>query len=701
MRLLAFAVGVFASATFLVGLYSPDMAIFLLAGVSLACAVTTFRSQRISIFLKVFNEIFAVETIAFGLAFLVDHLGLWPKAYADYTLPDSLPFAVALFGCLTYALSFIPVVRKMTDIADPYFNAALPTSARVWPFPPFVIAQNRLAKTALVFLIVVNQLQVAIEVRLSFFSRDFYNALQNKDLGQFWIQLLYVFLPFASIYIASIVLEYVVTSTFVVRWRRWLSGNYIGRWLNGGAHYNMAIAGSTTDNPDQRISEDIYGFIYGGGSGTGIYGYSVIILQTLTSLVSFSIVLWELSASFTLPGTQTIIPGLLFWVALLYAGLGTAVTHWIGRPLVRLFFSQQRYEADFRFDLARLREYSEQIALLRGEDAEAVGAMSKFSNIFDNYMRIVNVRKKLRAFTEAYSLASQYIPFIVGAPFYFLGKIQLGVLMQVARAFDNVNSSLTFFVTSYIGLADFKAVLDRLTSFDASIDRALALKSLQPRIEISQSPSRDLTIEGLDLNLPDGRALARIDSLTLAADQPTLLVGRSGAGKSTLFRAVAGIWPFGEGRIAEPKASLMLLPQRPYIPLGSLRGAIAYPASPGKYSDGAARDALHAAGLAHLVERLDDSDNWQLRLSGGEQQRLAVARALLAAPDWLFLDEATSALDEQSEAQIYRAVARWLPGTTMVSIGHRTTLMAFHSRRIEMTPREAGPATLGEVAAGE
>ena len=422
MRLLAFAVGAFAVATFLVGLHAPDTAIFLLAGAALACAATTFLDQHMSIFLKVFNAIFAVETIVFGLVFLVDQLGLWPKGYSDYTLPYSLPFAVALFGCLTFALSFIPVVRKMTDIADPYFQASTPTSARIWPFPSFVVAQNKLAKAALVFLIVVNQLQVAIEVRLSFFARDFYNALQNKDLSEFWRQLLYVFLPFVTIYVSSIVIEYVVTSTFVIRWRRWLSGHYIGRWLSGGAHYNMALVGSATDNPDQRISEDIYGFIYGGGSGTGIYGYSVTILSTLTSLVSFAIVLWGLSASFTLPGTNLLIPGFLFWVALIYAGVGTAITHLIGRPLVRLFFAQQRYEADFRFDLARLREYSEQIALLRGEETESLGAMSKFSNVYDNYMRIVHVRKTLRVFTEAYNLASQYIPFIVGAPFYFLGK---------------------------------------------------------------------------------------------------------------------------------------------------------------------------------------------------------------------------------------------------------------------------------------
>ncbi|MGA2795477.1 MAG: SbmA/BacA-like family transporter, partial [Roseiarcus sp.] len=415
--------------------------------------------------------------------------------------------------------------------------------------------------------------------------------------------------------------------------------------------------------------------------------------------VSFAIVLWGLSANFTLPGTNLLIPGFLFWVALLYAGVGTAITHGIGRRLVRLFFAQQRYEADFRFDLARLREYSEQIALLRGEETESLGAMSKFSNIYDNYMRIVHVRKTLRAFTEAYNLASQYIPFIVGAPFYFTGKIQLGVLIQVARAFGNVNSSLTFFVNSYVGLADFKAVLDRLTSFDAAIDRALALKSQKPRIEIAPSDASDLQIEQLDLKLPDGASLARIESLTFAADRPTLLVGPSGAGKSTLFRAIAGIWPFGTGRIAEPKASLMLLPQRPYIPLGALRNAIAYPAPPSQFTDAALREALIACGLPHLVHRLDDADNWELQLSGGEKQRLAVARALLAAPAWLFLDEATSALDEASEAQLYLAIARKLPDTTLVSIGHRATLSAFHKRRIEMLPRQGGPATVREAEA--
>jgi vitamin B12/bleomycin/antimicrobial peptide transport system ATP-binding/permease protein len=699
MRFLSFAVGAFAAATFLVGLKAPDTMVFLLAAAALACAITTLLSERQSAFLKIFTATFATETIVFGLAFLVDQLGLWPKAYENYTLPDSLPFAVALFGVFVFAISFIPVMRKMIGIADPYFMASTPTSARIWPFSPFVVAQNRLAAASLVFLIVINQVEVAFDVRLSYFRADFTNALKNMDQPEFWRQLFLVFLPVVVVLVAAYTIEYVVTSTFVIRWRRWLTAHYTGRWMSHGTHYKMLLAGSPTDNPDQRISEDIYAFIDGRGAGTGIYGYSITALQNLTSLVSYAIVLWSLSTGFTLPGLAIVIPGVLFWVALVYTGAGTLLTHWIGRSLVGLYFTQQRFEANFRFGLARAREYSEQIALLRGEENETRASNGKFGDIFDNYMRIVNVRKRLTAFSRFYFQASVFIPYVVAAPFYFLGKISLGALNQVGAAFNNVNESMNFFVTYYVGLADFKATLNRLTSFDEAIARAQALSAKTPRIDFSQSPARDRRIESLSLSLPDGRPLAHVENLTLAADDPTLLAGPSGSGKSTLFRAIAGIWPFGEGKIAEPKASLMLLPQRPYVPIGSLRAAIAYPAPVDKFTEEAVRAALAAAGLGALAEQLDETDNWQMRLSGGEQQRLAIARALLVSPDWLFLDEATSALDEASEAQVYRAIAEKLPATTLVSIGHRATLSAFHKRRLEMQPQKDGPAEVREAAA--
>ncbi|HYA71731.1 MAG TPA: ABC transporter ATP-binding protein/permease [Roseiarcus sp.] len=705
MRTLSLAVAAFALAALLVGLKQPDTMTFLLAAAAAASAATAFLSTSLSTFLKIFKTIFAVETIVFGLAFLIDRMGLWPKGYEAYTLPESLPLAVSLFGVLVYAISFIPLVGRMMNIVDRYFNAAAPTQTKVWPLPAMVVAQNKLAAASLVFLIVINQVEVALDVRLSYFRADFTNALKNADQAEFWRQLLFVFTPVVAVLVASYTLEYVVTSTFVIRWRRWLTADYTAQWLRHGVHYKMLLEGGDTDNPDQRISQDIYAFIDGTGStgsGAGLYNYSVTALQNLTSLVSYAIVLWTLSSGVTLPGLALVIPGVLFWVALVYTGLGTAVTHWIGRSLTNLYFAQQRLEANFRFGLARAREYSEQIALLNGEFCETSASNGRFGDVYDNYMRIVKVRKWLTTFTRSYGQASVLIPYVVAAPFYFLGKISMGALNQVGAAFNAVNESMNFFVTYYIGLADFRATFERLATFDEAIARAEAADARAPHALVAPAAATDISIDDLSLALPDGRALARIDHLAFAAGQPTLLVGPSGSGKSTLFRAIAGIWPFGRGAISEPAgARVMLLPQRPYIPIGPLRDALAYPASAAAFSDETLRGALTNAGLPALVDKLDESDNWQMRLSGGEQQRLAVARALLAAPNWLFLDEATASLDEKSEADLYRAIARTLPKTTLVSIGHRSTLSAFHKRRITLNPQVGGPATIVAAEAAE
>jgi len=698
MKFLALGVALFAAAAFLTGLHQPSAMTFLVTGAAAACAVATYLSHRLSAFLKVFEAIFASETIVFGIAFLIDELGLWPRAYANYTLPPSLAFAVALFGVFVYAISFVPVVRKMTAIADPYFRETAPTQARPGGFlPTITTAQNKLAIASLVFLIVINQIEVALDVRLSYFRADFTNALKNMDQAEFWRQLLLVFVPVVTALVVSYTVEYVVTSTFVVRWRRWLTASYTARWMSRGVHYNMLLTGSPTDNPDQRISQDIYSFIDGGGGSGGIYGYAVTALQTLTSLVSYSLVLWSLSSGFTLPGLAIVIPGILFWVALAYSGAGTLITHWIGRTLSALFFQQQRYEANFRFRLARAREYSEQIALLRGEENETKAAGENFANIYDNYMRIVHVRKRLTAFVRTYAQASVLVPYVVAAPFYFLGKISLGGLNQVGAAFNSVYENMNFFVTFYVGLADFRAVLNRLTSFDEAIGRAQAATERSTGVKIAESKDGEIVFDNLALTLPDGRTLVRADELSLVPRQSTLLVGPSGAGKSTLFRAIAGIWPFGAGAIREPAAKIMLLPQRPYIPLGTLRNAIAYPADASTLDDRELRQALLAVGLPHLAGRLEDNDNWQMALSGGEQQRLSAARALIAKPDWLFLDEATSALDEDSERRLYKALAQALPDTTLISIGHRGTLAALHARRIEIEPREGAAAVVSEA----
>jgi putative ATP-binding cassette transporter len=415
-------------------------------------------------------------------------------------------------------------------------------------------------------------------------------------------------------------------------------------------------------------------------------------------LVSFAILLWVLSENFTLPGTHIAVPGFLFWVALIYAALGTWLTHLIGRPLAPLSFKRQRYEADFRFSLARLREYTEQVALLSGEPAEKRSLKTRFAAIVANYFDIIACRKRLTAFTASYSQISPFIPYIVSAPFYFAGKITLGIMTQTANAFSNVNSALTFVVTYYVYLADYKAVLDRLTSFDQSIEKAETYE-LRPQALAPVRTGDSVSLVRVTLRLPDGRTIVENANLDLASEIPALLIGPSGSGKSTLFRAIAGIWPYGEGKIdLPPSAKLMLLPQKPYLPIGSLRAALTYPTTREQYDDNALRDALAAAQLSYLADKLDVEGVWQQQLSGGEQQRLSIARALLEKPDWLFLDEATTAMDQPMEAITYQMLRQKLPKTTIVSIGHRATIEQFHKRRLEMEPAGEGVFTPKDMA---
>jgi putative ATP-binding cassette transporter len=697
---LAIAVGVFAVAACATGQASGE-GLYLLGGVAALCAATTYLSRQISSFLKIFVAIFSIETIIFGLMVLGGVLRLWPDTYIDYLPPQSLALTVAIFSILVYSVSYIPVIRSMTGIADRYFNTRDRTEARVWPLPSFHPLERRLAVSMVVFLVLVNQAQVGITVRLSFFNRDWFNAIQEKNAHAFWELLLFVFTPWAFIYVASTVVEYIVQSTLIIRWRRWLTDHYVSRWLDGNTHYRMSLFGSDTDNPDQRISEDISRFIDAPTEGqTGIYGYSIQLISTLSSLVSFAIVLWTLSANFSLPGTDIRVPGFLFWVALIYAVLGTFVTHLIGRPLVKIFFHKQRVEADFRFSLARLREYGEQIALLKGEPAEKISLGRRFAAIIVNYFDLINTRKKLIAFTQLYGQLAPIIPFVFAAPFYFAGRIPLGIMTQTASAFGRVDTALTFFVTYYTSLAGFKSVLDRLTLFEAAIGRARVLGEKASIMTSAAPVGNDVKLEHLTLGLPDGRRIMEDASLTFRAGEPTLVAGPSGSGKSTLFRGIAGIWPFGDGHIALPAdARLMLLPQKPYIPIGTLRNAVTYPAAPGTYKDAEVVDALEAVQLPLLAHQLDREDIWVQRLSGGEQQRLAIARALLEKPDWLFLDEATASIDEALEASLYKVLAERLPRTTVVSIGHRSTLGAFHDRRVEMQAGREGTFAPRELPA--
>jgi vitamin B12/bleomycin/antimicrobial peptide transport system ATP-binding/permease protein len=687
MTTLSFFVAAFSFIALAIARVTGDPALLLLGVAGFVCAFATFRSRTISSFLRIFVAIFATETVLFGSADLLGKTGLWPTVLQTSMLPDSLPLTVAVFGVLVYAVSHVPIIRAITGIADGYFETDERRFLRFGPFGRLTLGERHVAASMIVFLVVINQAQVGVMVRLSFFNRDWFNAIQGKDQKAFWSLLFSVFAFWAALHVISVIIEYVIKSMFIVRWRRWLTAHYVGRWLDGSTHYRMALFSADADNPDQRIAEDVNRFIDGGDTGYGLYSYSILLISTVTSLVSFSIILWQLSSDFTFPGTTTAVPGFLFWVALIYAGIGTWITHFVGRPLVKLFFAKQRYEANFRFALARLREYGEQIALLKGEKAERLSAMERFSGIFDNYLQIVRRQKKLLAFTASYGQLSPIIPYVFVAPFYFADRVQLGVMTQTAGAFGRVEAALNFFVTYYTSLADFKAVLDRLITFETAINQARALSAKQRLLHAETYVNGNMTLSALELRIPDGRAILSVPGLELAAGEPTLITGPSGSGKSTLFRAISGIWPFCSGTISVPKdCTVMLLPQRPYIPGGTLRHALAYPASIGSYNDRTIHEALIAARLPQLVDYLDREETWSQRLSGGEQQRLAIARALLAKPDWLFLDEATSALDEVSEAAIYELLVERLPLTSIVSIGHRSTLAAFHRNHVDLRP---------------
>jgi putative ATP-binding cassette transporter len=687
MQRLGAAVAVFALLALAAGLHRGGADLFLLAGGAGLCAYTTWRSVEMSSFLKIFAATFSVETIIFGLARLLEAEGLWPAALAEYALPESFALTVSVFSILVYGVSHIPVIREMTRIADLYFDTQDRSELRLWRLPTVRLREPVIAIALIVILVLISQALVGISVRLSFIRRDYYTALQEMNGAEFWRLFLLGFTPWAFTHIVVAVIDYVLQSILIIRWRQWLTQHYVQRWLGGRRHYAMALAGGATDNPDQRIAEDVNRFIDGGDSGYGIYSYSIILLQKVSALVSYSIVLWDISSAFAIPGTDIVIPGLLFWCALIYASSGTLVTHLIGRPLTTLLFERQRREADFRFSLARLREYSEQIALLRGEGAERASLARRFGALVTNFYAIINLRKKLVSFTATYNQLSVIIPFVLTAPFYFAGKIKFGVLRQAADGFDSVEGSLAFFISYYVSLSDYKSVLDRLASFDAAADRADELIAAQPAVRAEQ---RDISLD-VTLALPDGRRIVEARGVALSPGESILLTGPSGSGKSTLFRAVAGVWPYCEGRIGIPAGeTVMLLPQRPYMPIGSLARAVAYPEEPEAFTRHEIAEALEAARLPGFVAHLEEEANWGQRLSGGEQQRVAVARALLAKPDWLFLDEATSALDEKLESEIYAMLAERLPKTTVVSIGHRSSLLAFHRRHIAMEPADGG-----------
>ncbi|MDB5866183.1 MAG: transporter ATP-binding protein [Betaproteobacteria bacterium] len=566
---------------------------------------------------------------------------------------------------------------------------------QVWQLAaPYWRSDEKGRAWALLATIVVMTLGIVyMLVLLNDWNREFFNALESKNSEDFFVLLVH-FCFLAAVFIVLSIYRTYLQQMLEVRWRIWLSKQYLSEWLSHRVYYRLELDHLGTDNPDQRIAEDVRLFT------SGTLSLTLGLLRETVTLVSFIAILWTVSGplAFTVSGTEVNIPGYMVWAALLYAVVGSVVTFYVGRPLIALNFQQERFEADFRFSLVRMREYAEGVALYRGEAAEHRGLLSRLERIRENWYALMYYTKRLGALTIGYSQVAVVFPYFVAGHRYFSGAVTLGGLTQIANAFGQVQSSLSWFVDSYTSLANWKASVDRLLTFHHAVERATADAQAKSGERLAAPAGSSLQADIAELALPGkegvpGRVILAGASLELKPHEKVLITGPSGSGKSTLFRMLAGIWPFGRARVCVPGgARMMFLPQKPYIPIGTLRDAVTYPGTSGTFSDAEIAQALKAVTLDTLAERVDEERNWSMTLSGGEQQRLAVARALLHRPDWLFLDEATSALDEAGERQVYELLRERLPEATIVSIAHRPAVAGYHDRRITLVPNGEGMA---------
>ena len=508
-------------------------------------------------------------------------------------------------------------------------------------------------------------------VLLNQWNNSFYSALQNYDAKKIFDELIH-FSWLAAIYILLAVYSYYLQQTLILNWRRWLTTRFIDIWLQNKTYYNLQMFGKDTDNPDQRISEDVRQFV------EMTLSFGIGILKAFCTFASFVVILYNLSGSlsFTFMGKTWTINGYMLWASLIYSVIGTYITHIVGRKLVKINFIQQKYEADFRFSMIRLRESAESVAFYRGEAQEGSVFKQRFKMLLDNFWKLVNKQKQLVFLNSGYSQIAIIFPFVVAMNRYLTKEVTLGGLMQVASAFGRVQDSLSYFVDMYSSIAQWQAVVMRLTYFGRHMHE---VSQQAERFHVERFAAADVVeADNMQINLPDGKPLLENISFTLHPGHNVLIKGVSGSGKSTLLRAVSGIWPFVDGKIFLPsRDKLMFIPQKPYLPLGTLRAALNYPGNK-PIDDTELIYLMDLCQIGYLKDKLDLEADWSHVLSVGEQQRLAFVRAHIQQPQWLFLDEATSALDEDTEATMYSLLQERLQQTTVVSVGHRSTLNKYH-----------------------
>ena len=565
----------------------------------------------------------------------------------------------------------------------------------VWPY--FTSSEWKSAWTLLVAVIALSFGRVYLSVQFNNWNRDFYNALEQKDLSPTPVtigatelftvnKLVYLvgqFTLLAIILIIVFVYAVYLNQILQLRWRRWMTALLMTKWLSHRAYYRLELTSYGTDNPEQRIQDDVDKFT------SDTLDLSISLLRNIVNVVTFIFILWGISGVITiaLGGRPIEIPGYMVWIAIVYALGGTLLTFFIGRPLVKANFDQERLNADFRFRMSRIRENSESIALYAGETRERAGLDISFLKVWNNTWRLMIVGKRLNWFVNFYDNFTILFPYLVAAPRYFSGAIDFGTVFQVANAFGRVQDSLSWFISFFPNLAAWKATTNRLVTFVESLDRAEA-DAFNQMLSVNQWDQPIVALSAAEIAIPTGRALLNDVRIEIAPGDKVLISGPSGSGKTTLFRVLAGLWPFAKGKLTIPKgARVLFLSQKPYLPLGTLREAVAFPAEPNAFSDDQIKSVLQDVRLPHLTSRLDEDSNWSMTLSVGEQQRVAIARALLNKPDWLFMDEATSALDEENETHAYTLVNERLPQAALVSIAHRPQVARHHHRRLVLDPR--------------
>ncbi|MGJ8525426.1 Inner membrane ABC transporter ATP-binding protein YddA [Halomonadaceae bacterium LMG 33818] len=527
---------------------------------------------------------------------------------------------------------------------------------------------------------------VGLNVYISYWNRQLFNALQNFDDGVFPRLVLY-FLIYLIVFISIAIFQYFIQSLLQLRWRRWLTFHYIDKWVNHSRYYQLELDHHYSDNPDQRITEDIDAYTH--------LSLSLFIglFSSILTLASFIGMLWHISGNltFSLGGHTVVITHYMVWVAIIYSFVGNWLAHVIGRKLISINYYKQKVEANLRFGLVRLRENGRAIAQMKGDSTEREQIKTGFHAIWEATRALIKYNKRLLGYNSGFSNLASIFPLFAAAPQYFAKQITLGNLSQISMAFGNVQSSLSWFVSSYSSLANWRTVIERLDNFNDALDK-LPEPTQRPGQLFRQEENARPELSSLELKLPDGTSKLTIDDLVLNKGENTLIEAPSGAGKSLLFGLLSGNWPFWQGKVTMP-TSTFFIPQAPYLPIGSLKEVLAYPSMADHYNDDRLEEVLWDAGLPQLIKELETRAHWERILSPGEKQRISFARALLRRPQWLFLDEATAALDLSAEQSLYQLLKERMPGTTLVSIAHKNTLMPFHPRVIVLSQLEGTHAT--------